>query len=123
MVSHSLTKADLVGFIGSEVQYVHPLFRFRYTEGVHYLAIHGGAWWLLDAIASYQAKLKKRKDMGFQVWTLRRTPEKARDSADLVCTDGNEGHVVTQHIQYTDFPLDEIQIYWIDGVMLLPSEY
>jgi hypothetical protein len=120
---YSLTLGDLAGFNGSDVHYVHPLFRFRYTEGVRHVATHGGAWWLLDAIASWQPKLKKRRDLGFQVWTLRRTPDKGRDSADLGCTDGNKNHVLTQHVEYTDFPLDEIKLYWIDGVLLLPSEY
>lgn len=113
----------MAGFIGSETQYVNPLFKYRYTEGAKYVAEHGGAWWLLDAISSWQGKLKRRKGLDFQVWTLRRTPAKGRDSAELVCSDGNEGHVLTQHIDYTDFPLDEIKLYWIDGVILLPSEY
>jgi len=29
----------------------------------------------------------------------------------------------TQHIEFTDFPLDEIKFYFADNVILLPSEY
>lgn len=123
VTSHSLSKADLAQFTGSVEQYLHPLFKFRFTEGVRFVAIQGGAWWLIEAIASWQHDPKLKRQQDFQVWTLRRTPENGETSADLVCTDGNDGHLVTQHIEYTDFPLDELQIYWIDGVMLLPSEY
>jgi hypothetical protein len=119
----TLTTADLAGFTGSETQYVNPLFKYRYTEGVRFLAERGRAWWLLDAIASWQIKLRRRKDLDFQVWTLRRTPAKGVNSAELICTDGNEAQVVKQRINHTDFPLEEIKIYWIEGVMLLPSEY
>jgi hypothetical protein len=31
--------------------------------------------------------------------------------------------VVKQKIPYTNFPLDEVKMYLIDGVILLPSEY
>jgi hypothetical protein len=123
MTSHSLSPAELAGFTGSETQYVHPLFKYRYTEGARFLAERAGAWWLLDAIFSWQIKLRRRNDLGFQVWTLRRTPKKGAARAELICSDGNNGHVLTQPIDHTDFPLDEITLYWIDGVILLPSEY
>jgi hypothetical protein len=115
--------ADLVGFTGSETIYINPLFKYRYTEGMRFVAERAQAWWLLDAIASWQIKLKRRKDLDFQVWTLRRTPAKGPNSADLVCTDGNDGHVLTQHLDYSSFPMDEFKVYLIEGVMLLPSEY
>jgi hypothetical protein len=31
--------------------------------------------------------------------------------------------VFTREIAFTDFPLDEITIYFTDNVILLPSEY
>lgn len=46
-----LTEGDLAQFIGSETLYQHPGFNVRYTEGVRYVAEHGGAFWLIDAIA------------------------------------------------------------------------
>jgi hypothetical protein len=31
--------------------------------------------------------------------------------------------VFTKAIEYTDFPLEEIALYFIDNTILLPSEY
>jgi hypothetical protein len=35
----------------------------------------------------------------------------------------NDNIVSTQHIAFTDFPVDEIKFYFTDNVILLPSEY
>jgi hypothetical protein len=57
---------------------------------------------------------------GFQVWTLKVNDDR---TASLFCDDGNDNIVYTQHIEFTDFPLDEIKFYSTDNVILLPSEY
>ncbi len=52
----TLNQADLRQFTGSEHWYRHPLARkVVYTDGAQYVAEHGGAYWLLDAIAFSQA--------------------------------------------------------------------
>lgn len=58
---HPLTQADLARFTGTEVYYQNP-FGIRYTEGVQYMAEHGRAYWLIDAIASWQRNPKVRND-------------------------------------------------------------
>lgn len=88
------------------------------TDGAKFLADAAGAYWLMDAIASWQTNRDVRKE-GFQKWTL--TAKKA--TATLICNDGNGHNIVGQKIGYTDFPLDEIVLYFIDGVILLPGEY
>ena len=40
-------------------------------------------------------------------------------TATLVCDDGNDNIVYTQHIEFTDFPLDEITLYFADDAILL----
>jgi hypothetical protein len=57
---------------------------------------------------------------GFQVWTLEVKEDR---TASLVCDDGNDSIVCTQHIEFTDFPFDEIKLYFTDNTILLPSEY
>ena len=48
-------------------------------------------------------------------------------SAMVVIEDGNEKFIARQHIEYTDFPLNEITLYgyWSEDnwVVILPSEY
>lgn len=58
--------------------------------------------------------------MEFQLWKL---TVQADRSARLICEDGNGGVVFSKTIDYTDFPLPEIDLYFTDGVILLPSEY
>ena len=39
------------------------------------------------------------------------------------CDDGNGNTVFTKKIEYTDFPLDEITLYFANNIIHLPSEY
>ena len=114
-----LKQSDLEQFTGTE-QYFYHLNAFRYTSGVRYLAEHGEAYWLLDAIASYQQQ-DGVKEVPFQIWILTKNDD---DSAKLIMKeDVNQPILVSQDIPYTDFPLTSIKLYFIDGVLILPSEY
>ena len=56
----------------------------------------------------------------FQVWKLTVRPDR---SATLTCDHGNGNIVFTKKIEYTDFPLDEITLYFANNAIHLPSEY
>lgn len=115
------TKADLAQFTGTENWYRHPIVRtVIYTDGIKFLAEQAGAYWLIDEIAFSQS-LKNVKAEEFQVWKLSVDLEKSRGV--LTCDDGNNNIIYKKHIQYTDFPLDEIRIYFVNNVILLTSEY
>ena len=116
-----LQKSDLSHFTGTNQYYRHWTTRFFYTDGVQYVANEAGAYWLLDAIASYQPKLLKDPMLEeFQCWKL---TVNADQKATLICERDTNDVVVTQEIAYTDFPLDEIKFYLVTGVLILPSEY
>ena len=88
------------------------------TDGASFIAEECQAYWLMDAIASYQGRGKLIGET-FQVWTL--TVENTE--AVLICTDGNHNELTRQEIPYTDFPIDEITLWCVGDVILLPSEY
>jgi hypothetical protein len=44
-------------------------------------------------------------------------------TATLSCEDGNGNTVLTKEIEFTDFPLDEISLYFVNNMIHLPSEY
>jgi hypothetical protein len=44
-------------------------------------------------------------------------------TATLACEDGNDNVVFTKEIPFTDFPLDEIALWFSDDVIYLPSEH
>ena len=101
------------------------LSRLVITDGVKWLADNAGAYWLLDAIASYQQRCQKDKMLrDFQVWTLT-TEQRSEHNrrGHLKCErDTGDKKPIRQEIEYTDFPLDSIKLYVENGVILLPSE-
>jgi hypothetical protein len=115
-----ITNEELRQFTGTENWYRHGLVRHvLYTDGVRYLAEKANAYWLVDAIASVQLESKVRYEE-FQVWNLQRM---AGNQAVLIGEDGNGNEIYRQDIPFTDFPLDEIKLYFTNNVLMLPSEY
>jgi len=91
------------------------------TDGCKYIRDECKAYWLFDAILSYQCD-KILRDIKFQVWELKRL--KVDLSWQLTCREDTEKKpLISQSIEFSDFPLDYIKIWLIDKVALLPSEY
>ena len=111
-----ITQTDLDRFCCTEKYYFMPTAPWmKYTDGVKYLATNADAYWLLTAIASYQRKEP------FQVWRLEVNEDKT--AVLTMREDTGEPVLVEQEIKYTDFPLKEIKLWLINGVLILPSEY
>jgi hypothetical protein len=112
---------DLRQFTGSENVYKN-FTGLRYTDGVKYLAEKAGAYWLIDAIGSYQRdkRLQIERLQEFQLWTLT-----VKENVGLLQCFEDSGVPATleQEIEFTDFPLPEIKLYVEGGVLLLPSEH
>jgi hypothetical protein len=116
-----LTKSALDQFTGSENWYRHGINRsVLFTDGAKYLADQAGAYWLLDEIAITQRHDKHVATEEFQVWKL---AVRTDHTATLNCDDGNGKIVFSKEIEYTDFLLDEITLYFTNNVIHLPSEY
>ena len=114
-------KRNLLQFTGTEYWYRHALVRsVLYTDGAKYVAESGGAYWLLDEIAFAQQGNRVVAAEEFQVWKLTVQPDQ---SGRLTCEDGNGNVVFSKRLEYTDFPLDEISLYFTNNVILLPGEY
>ena len=120
MTDTKLTDHALQQFTGSESWYRHGINRnVLYTDGAKFVAEAGGAYWLLDTIALCQTKSRVRAEE-FQVWKLAVQVDR---TATLTCEDGNGSIVHTERIPFTDFPLDEISLWFANGVIYLPSEH
>lgn len=129
----TLTKHDLNQFHGALVRFQHPLNRrVVYTPGVQYLAEAGGAYWLIDAIASYLTPSylagpirEDHRIADLHFWSLTVHDDSAavlEARADSPCKP-----FITQRIPYTDFPLDSVSVWaGYDGehwTLYLPSEH
>ncbi|MCK1671078.1 DUF6876 family protein [Bradyrhizobium sp. 150] len=113
-----ITHDDLAQFSGTERWFRHSLMRtVSYTEGVQFLADKAGAYWLIDKVATLQLEPTIKREE-FQVWKLNVTGSKAT----LVCEDGNYNVVYSETIDFTDFPLDHVELWFENGVIMLPSE-
>ena len=116
-----LTSRDLEQFTGSDNWHRHGINRrVLYTDGARHVAEAGGAHWLLDAIAICQQHVPAVTAEEFQVWKLSVRSDR---TATLVCEDGNGNAVYTQEIEWTDFPLDEVALWFANDVIYLPSEH
>jgi hypothetical protein len=80
-----------------------------------------GAYWLINEIAFAQRFDKLLAAEKFQLWKLNVNPD--HHTATLTCEDGNGSGVFTKAIEYTDFPLEEITLFFMNKTILLPSEY
>lgn len=118
MKTASEIKNELRQFNGTSQYYAHP-FNICYTDGIKYMAEICSCYWLIDLVASWQTD-SRVKVHEFQVYKLRVQEDK---SAIVTIEDGNSNIIQSQKIEYTSFPLDEIDIWFCCGVLYLPSEH
>jgi hypothetical protein len=111
-------KDELRNFTGTEHYYKHP-FGILFSDGLKFLCDEAQCYWLLDLVASYQVEESVMNEP-FQVFKL--TVNKDH-SALVEISDGNDNILQHQFIEYTDFCLDEMIIWCIDKICILPSEY
>lgn len=114
-------QSDIAQFTGTNNYYLHPTKKLKYTDGVKFIAEKYGAYWLIDAIASYQgSKALNVEDLKrFQLWELKVDS----GTATLKCKpDSGQPPVIRQWIEFTDFP-ESITLYVEGDVLLLPLEH
>jgi len=117
-------KQDLLNglkqFYGSDTVYYMPLFsKYKYTEGVRYLAQNAEAYWLLEYVFQHQSD-KSIQGLQFQVWKIIVADD---NSATIRVEDGDLKHIKSFDLPFTEFPLQEYTLWFIGGTLLLPSEY
>lgn len=112
-------------FHGSETVFQIPLLKTRYTEGINFLARAADCFWLVTD-TSVIAKSLMNRSYFITVDFKKFTPEEEMlygYGAKITYGDGN-GNIFEEHKYHvTDFPLDELRLYFIDNTLMLPSEY
>lgn len=94
------------------------------TDGVLGVCEAAGAYWIIDIIASYQNDKRVRNDESLQqiqFWTLKVDLE--RERAVITLERDTDDVVLSQAIEFTDFPLAELKLYYQNKTVLLPNEY
>lgn len=116
---------QLKQFHGSVLFYSLPICDTRYTEGVQFLAETANAFWLLtDSSVMGKSLLHKSYfiTVDFKRLTAKEKEEIGYD-AIISYSDGNGLVFTTQKYHLTDFPLDELRLFFVDGTLMLPNEY
>ena len=116
---------ELSQFCGSTSLFKLSLFNTYYTEGIAHLVEKAKChWFLIDASAKAKLLAKKYDFITVKLKMLSKQ-EQAKTGYMLAIdfTDGNENVINTITYSYSDFPLQEIELYFINNTLLLPSEY
>jgi len=128
-----LRHEDLAQFTGTTCWFRHSLNRrVLYTDGVWWVADRGEAYWLIDAIASHidgpqfrRAVAEDPRIAQMHFWKLTVSPD--RSAMLTAVADSGEPPFIEQEIAFTDFPINEIDIWAQDNgegfTLMLPSEY
>ena len=116
---------ELERFIGSEIVHQIPILNTRFTAGIKYLMQVAECFWLvLDSSTIGKSLMDKSRFISID---FKKCSEEEKDGsgcgAIIEYGDGNGNILETQRYNYTDFPLDQIRLYFIDGTLMLPSEY
>lgn len=113
-----MKQTELNQFTGTNQYFKHTLSGYVYTDGVKYLADKAGAYWLIDKILIITRYKKKLQEFG--VWKLSVNDDKI---AMLICEDGNGKKQYEEKLDYTDFSMKEVSIWFQNETLFLPSEY
>ena len=120
---------DLRQFIGTE-NYYEEFLKLKITDGVQFLKENCRCSWLITDISiayNHDEKIiQNRTENNFLLITLKINREKG--TAILMIQEDEEKPILyLQQYEYTDiqqyYSGDEIKLYLIDNVLILPSEY
>ena len=118
-------KEGLQHFHGTEMFYQIPLLRTRFTDGLKYLANVANCFWLITDTSVIAKSLMNRSE--FITIDFKRFPEEKQDylgyEAEIIYSDGNDNILEKQGYKATDFPLDELRLFFVNDTLMLPSEY
>lgn len=118
-------REQLQYFYGTEMFYQIPLLKTRYTDGVKYLSEVAECFWLITDASVMAKSLKGRSE--FITIDFKRLPDNKQEisgyEAEIIYSDGNN-NILEKHGYYvTDFPLNELRLFFVNDTLMLPSEY
>ena len=118
-------KEGLQHFHGTEIFYQIPLLRTRFTDGLKYLADVADCFWLITDTSVIAKNLKDRSE--FITIDFKRFSKEKQEitgyEAEIMYTDGNDTVLEKQYYRVTDFPLDELRLFFVNDTLMLPGEY
>ena len=118
-------KERLQFFTRTEMFYQIPLLKTRFTDGLKYLAEVAECFWLITDASVIAKSLMNRSE--FITIDFKRMSEEKQDytgyEAEIIYSDGNDNILETHRYNATDFPLDELRLFFVNDTLMLPNEY
>tara|TARA_R110002167_G_scaffold42508_2_gene129078 strand:+ start:261 stop:641 length:381 start_codon:yes stop_codon:yes gene_type:complete len=118
-------KENLQTFSGTNFFYQIPLLKTRFTDGLKYLSEVAECFWLITDTSVIAKSLMNRSE--FVTIDFKRLSEEKQDftgyEAEIIYTDGNDNILEKHSYRVTDFPLDELRLFFVNNTLMLPSEY
>jgi hypothetical protein len=116
----TFTASDLSNFWGSENWYYNPLFGkgTTYTDGVKFISDRGCGWMVTDILAVVKLEPKVKREEFVSI----KFRKNADGSAVITYDDGNGNIKYRQEYEATDCPVDEINFYFENSVLMLVGE-
>ena len=118
-------KNALQQFGGTTMFHLMPTVKCRFTDGLKYLCEVARCYWLISDSAIVCDSLKSKSyfiTVDFKRLT-QEEQEKEQCEAIIYYCDGNDNILQSQKYNSTDFPLDELRLFYVDDTLMLPSEY
>ncbi|WP_421810717.1 DUF6876 family protein [Flagellimonas sp.] len=116
---------NLQHFNGTEMFYQIPLIQTRFTDGLKYLANVAKCFWLITDTSVVAKSLMNRSS--FVTVDFKKLSEEQQDftgyECEIVYSDGDDNVLERQRYHATDFPLDELRLFFVNNTLMLPSEY
>ncbi len=118
-------KEGLQHFHGTEMFYQIPLLKTRFTDGLKYLAEVAECFWLITDTSVIAKSLMNRSE--FVTIDFKKLSNEKQDysgyEAEIIYSDGNDNVLEKHGYRVTDFPLDELRLFFVNDTLMLPSEY
>lgn len=118
-------KENLKRFGGTNFFYQIPLIKTQFTDGLKYLSEAAECFWLITDTSVIAKSLMNRS--GFITVDFKKLSEEQQDftgyKCEIVYSDGNDNVLERQRYHDTDFPLDELRLFFVNNTLMLPSEY
>jgi hypothetical protein len=116
---------SLQQFCGTTQFFKLPLIQTQFTDGIHYLAEKAACFWLItDASLIAKSLMDKSYFITIDVKRLSKSEGQEKGcEAIIYYGDGNDTILETHRYNVSDFPLDELRMYFVNNTLMLPSEY
>lgn len=118
-------QSELDQFCGTGNFYSIAIIKTNFTDGIKFLAEQTNCFWLIMD-ASIVAKRLMDKSY-FIVIDFKKCSDKERmygsPDAFITYSDGNGNELHSKEYHFTDFPLNTLRLFFVDGTLMLPGEY